>query len=181
MSIENKKEIIENLNGIVELKKLENVFNPDIYKMLYHMKSDYNGFKNYAHQLSKVDFEKWLIDMNNSANNINLPKGYVPQIIYFIYFENIPVGIIKLRYKLNESLRNLGGHISIAIDQKYVGKGIGTIAFKKAIDILENEYNVKEIFITIRKDNISSRRMAEKNSFKLEKITDNICRYWKRI
>ena len=134
----------------------------EVYNMLQRIKANENEFTNGAYGLSYDDFKKWLIQQDNWSRGVDLPEGYVPQFVYWLFDEDIPVGIGKIRLGLNEQSRKLGGNIGYAIDPLHRGKGYATILLglllKKA-----RELEVNEILLTVEKSNPSSRRVIEKN------------------
>lgn len=120
-----------------------------------------NEFKNTAYGLSLDDFRKWLVKQSNWAKGIDLPFGYVPQIIYWFYVDNTPVGMGKIRLELTESSKHVGGNIGYAIGSNYRGKGYGTIFLKLLIKEAKS-IGVDDILLTVEKYNPSSKRAVEK-------------------
>lgn len=123
--------------------------------------SNENEFKNEAYGLNIETFKKWLLQQSNWANGINLPNGYVPQVIYWFYVDNLPVGMGKIRLKLTESSLNIGGNIGYAIGKPYRGKGYGTIFLKLLIEEAKR-IGVNDILLTVEKYNPASKHAIEK-------------------
>ena len=84
-----------------------------------------------------------------------------------IYLENEFIGIISSFYKYYKDLSKL--EIMICIRKEYRNKKIGEYFLDKVIYDCFKKSNIKSIHLSIREDNIKSRRMAEKLGFKLYK------------
>ncbi len=157
------------------LKQLSVNDGEDVYQMLQRIGSDENEFKNTAHGLSYEEFRKWLIEQNDWAEGRNLPEGYVPQTIYWLYDQEKPVGIGKIRHALNENSRKIGGNIGYAIDPLYRGHGYATVLLRELLK-RAHEMCLPEILLSVEKYNPSSKRVIEKNGGKL--IRENDARWF---
>lgn len=138
------------------------------YRMLQKIGACENEFKNTAYGLSETQFQDWLIQQDNWSKGIELPDGYVPQIIFWLMKEEIPVGIGKIRMGLNEHSRNCGGNIGYAIDPEFRGHGYAT----QLLHLLVNrakEIELDEILLTVEKYNPASKKVIEKCGGKLIK------------
>ena len=82
----------------------------EIYDMLQELPYDENGFINSIYRKSYEEFKQWLIRSENMAKGINLEDWMVPQNTYWLYVDEKPVGIAKIRHYLSEALRQKGGH-----------------------------------------------------------------------
>lgn len=134
----------------------------DIYEMLQRIGSCENEFKNTAHGLTYEEYKEWLKEQFDWSLGKNLPEGYVPQTIYWLYVNSVPVGIGKIRHKLNDSSRIVGGNIGYAIDPVYRGKGYATVLLEQLIQKAK-EKKLNEILLTVEKYNPASKRVIEKN------------------
>ena len=80
----------------------------------------------------------------------------------------LPIGQGNLRHRLTNALRESGGHIGYAIAKPYRGKGCGKellrllIAQARAMGITET------LLVTVRLNNIPSRRTAEACGYESE-------------
>ncbi len=84
------------------------------------------------------------------------------RVIYIIYCSGKRAGSIyvdKLKAKKNLI------EISIAVSEKFQGRGIGGRAIEKIIEIIKKEYNHQEIIAWIFDINVFSRRIFTKNGF----------------
>ena len=165
---------------MIEVQELKEIWDEEVYEMMVQIPAEESGLYNHAYGLNKEEYKKWTKEMINSARGIELKEGYVPQTIYIIFAEGKPVGYLKIRHRLSDELKENGGHIGIVIEKSSRGKGYGTEALQKAVEILETEFHETEILETIHENNKSSRRIAEKNGFVLEETKDGICKYWRR-
>ena len=130
--------------------------------MLQTIGSEENEFHNEAYGLSFEEFKSWLKKQFEWSNGIGLPEGYVKQWIFWMYVNGRPVGFGKLREKLTEQSRIIGGNIGYAISASERGKGYGTVLFglllKKA-----KENKIKTVMSTVEKKNPISKRVQETN------------------
>ena len=111
----------------------------------------------------------------------DLKEGFVPDTYYLLMADNYPVGIAKLRHYLNEALSKRGGHIGYCIRPSSRGQKFGNIILQKVLEQAKLK-NIDRVLLTIREDNIPSRKACEHNGGKLEKIqyieNNNVCFYW---
>ncbi len=96
----------------------------------------------------------------------DLIKSYENEEGPFIYpvlrnADNANMGYVQL-VKIEE-----GWEIGYHIAQKYCGNGYATNAVSLFLDYLKRETNIKEIYGVALMDNFASRRVLEKNGFKL--------------
>ena len=84
---------------------------------------------------------------------------------YGIYVENKFIGIISAFYKYYKDLTRL--EMSISMKEEYRNKKIGEFCYDYVIRNYFENYHVKSIHLSIREDNIKSRKLAEKCGFKL--------------
>lgn len=162
---------------LVELREISAVDGSEVFDMLCEIGPGENGFMNSAYGISLDEFPGFLEKNVQYAKGINLPPGYVPQTIYWLYADSKPVGVGKLRHYLNNSLREHGGHIGYCIRPAERGKGYGTIILQELLK-KAREKNIAEALITCSESNIPSRRVIENNNGKLDCIINSECRYW---
>ncbi len=162
---------------MVELRELSINDGKNIYNMLQDIKREENGFHNEAKGLKYSEFEVYLKSNKRMAKGKDLPEGYVPQTLYWLFVEENPVGMAKLRHYLNESLREKGGHAAYAIRKSERGQGYGKLILRELIEKAK-EKDIRELLLTCDEDNMASRRVIEINGGKLDKIKDGECYYW---
>ena len=83
---------------------------------------------------------------------------------YGIYYNDKFIGIISVYYQYYKDLTKL--ELSICIKNDYRSIGIGSICYDYIIDNYFKKDNIKSIHLSIREDNVKSRQLAHKYSFK---------------
>lgn len=84
---------------------------------------------------------------------------------YGIYLENEFIGIVSVFYQWYKDLTRY--EISMCIKKEYRNKNIGKYCFNYVINDCFEKTNIKSIHLSIREDNIKSRRVAENCGFKI--------------
>lgn len=127
------------------LKKLNLADAKKEYDFFQGVESE-NGFVNEYKNLSFDEFVSMALPLRLDAEKgINLKKGYVPDIYYFLYdTDDMIIGFYILRLYLNDFLRNGPGHIGYLINRNYRNKGYGKIGLGLLIDIIKKENLIKE-------------------------------------
>ena len=143
---------------LVELKITDGA---DIYNMLQAIKAEEHLFHNEVYGMSYDQYKEWIVTQANWAHGINLPNGYVKQWIYWLYIDGRPVGFGKIREKVTENSRIIGGNIGYAISSKERGKGFGSLLFRLLLEKAK-ELKVEYILSTVEKTNPVSKRIHEK-------------------
>lgn len=146
----------------VELKQLSVNDAADVYEFLQKLPYDENGFINQCKGVPYDSFHEWLIKADDASQGIGLEDWMVPQTIFWLYADGVPVGIGKLRHRLTERLREEGGHIGYAIGPKYRGKGYGKMLLKLMLE-KAGEKGIDKVLLTIKNHNISSLKVAMAN------------------
>lgn len=162
---------------IVELREISADDSNDIFDMLREIGPGENGFMNSAYGLSFEEFPAYLKENMEYSKGINLPSGYVPQTLYWLYIDSRPVGMGKLRHYLNDSLREHAGHIGYCIRPTQRGKGYGTLILAEILKKAKDKC-ISEVLITCNSANIPSRKVIEGNRGILEGINEGQCKYW---
>lgn len=134
------------------------------YGFITELPINENGFTNPDYGVSRIDFENIVLPrIINNSKGIDLPNGYVPSTEYFLWNDDIILGLFRIRHKLNDFLRNGGGHIGYGIKKECRGKGYASkglsLIIEKAWSIIEED----EIYMSVRKDNIASLIVQKKN------------------
>ena len=161
----------------IELRELSLEDGKEIYDLLQEIGPEENGFMNGAYGVEFENFTSYLVDNVKMGKGIELPPGKVPQITYWLFVDGKPVGIGKLRTKLNENLLKAGGNIGYYIKPTARKKGYGTLLLKKLLKISKLK-NIKKVLLTCNENNIGSQKVIEGNEGKLENIVEGRCRYW---
>ena len=100
-----------------------------------------------------------------------MPDGYVPQTIFWLYDDEQPVGVGKIRHALNDNSRKIGGNIGYAIDPMFRGKGYATHLLSLLV-IKARAMNISELLLSVEKYNPASKRVIEKCGGKLIREND---------
>lgn len=145
----------------------------------------YNSNINGAGSLDSYtsNYEKWLDYIELMKNEETTPNNYCPGYTYFLIREEDDkiVGMINIRYNLNEKLMQYGGHIGYGIRPTERRKGYNKINLYLGLEIAK-KLNIEKVLLTIDIDNIGSIKTVEALAGVLEnKINDNgkiICRYF---
>ena len=107
-----------------------------------------------------ISFEEFVNEViptcEKQSKGIDLKPNRVPQNYYFLWDDDEIVGLFKVRKKLNDSLREGAGHIGYGIIKKYRNKGYATRGLKLAIELIKDEIEEDEIYMSVNKDNTYS-------------------------
>lgn len=140
-----------------ELRRLSPEDGRDVYEMLQEIPARENRFSNDAFGLSYEEFKDWLIRWDRKT--VEPPEGEVPETIYWLYVDGVPVGIGHVRHRLNDWLRTRGGNIGYGIRPSQRGKGYSKVLLTE-LKARAAEVGVTRALITIRKDNPASIKAA---------------------
>ena len=143
------------------IKKLSVSDGKDVYGMLQRIGPCENEFKNTAAGLTFDEFKTWLQRQDAWSRGQDLPEGYAPQTVFWLYDDDVPVGIGKIRHSLNENSRKAGGNIGYAIDPQYRGRGYATALLSELIKQADS-LGIKEKLLSVEKYNPASKRVIEK-------------------
>lgn len=133
------------------------------------------------HRFDDKSFDEWL-DYVRSPVGTNL-FGYdkVADDTFLAYLDDTVVGIIQIRYQLNEFLQKIGGHIGYSTHPDYKGCGIVSQMTAYALGILKQQ-GIDKALITCDDNNITSIKVIEKNGGVLQDTIDfngkMVRRYW---
>ncbi|AZK47926.1 GNAT family N-acetyltransferase [Paenibacillus lentus] len=164
----------------VELKELREAEGQDIFEMIQEIGQGENGFTPHFPDHDFEEFKRSLPQFVKSLKGIELPEGYVPETIYWLYVDDRPVAYGKLRHQLNESLLMYGGHVGYIVRPTERGKGYGKLVLSKMIE-QATKRGIYELLITCDEINEPSRKVIERNAGELDSITNGICRYWIKL
>lgn len=106
------------------------------------------------------------------ARETSPPPGLVPESIFWMIDGDRFVGRISIRHRLNESLREFGGHIGYEVRPSRRREGHGTAALGLAL-VEARKLGLDRVLITCDTTNIGSRRIIEANGGVLEDIIQN--------
>lgn len=131
----------------------------------------------------ELTYEQWLAKVRSYEDPKKLPEGRVlsTQFISVRKTDNKILGLLNIRWELNDDLRLRGGHIGDSIRPLERNKGYATEQIRQAL-LLCKEKGIKKVLITCKKENIASARTIQKNNGILENEIDIageiFQRYW---
>ncbi len=134
------------------------------YQYLQEIPFDENGFINKYAGCSYNDFaNKFAKEIINHANGIDIPVGHVPDTYFFLWQDELIVGLFKVRHYLNDVLRDSAGHIGFGIHPKYRQQGFATEGLKLVLEATKDLIEEDMIYMSCKKTNLGSLR-AQKNN-----------------
>lgn len=170
--------------------RIELVFPTEIYKeqvqdFVDEFKRNGENVIHGSGSIEKVEsFDEWLQKVNDDlSKEKSEAKGRVQAVQYLAVRkdDNKIVGVVQIRYRLNEYLYNFGGHIGDSIRPSERNKGYSTemigLALKEA-----KKLEIGNVLMTCDKENQASARTIIKNGGVLENEVENeggiTQRYW---
>ncbi len=147
---------------------------------------EHNSEINGTGGLDRYDnYDEWLKKLEKDLDINNIPEGKVPASTYFCVRleDDRIVGMINIRYELNEFLLNEAGHIGYSIRPTERKRGYGTLMLKLGLD-KSRELNLDKVLITCDKVNVGSAKVIQNNNGILENevysevFSEVIQRYW---
>ena len=137
--------------------------------------SDTDGFWNGADTFVYAD---WLAACREAAHGRGLPEGFVPYVQYVMFADDgQAVGFLNLRLRLNNFLREIGGHIGYCVHPEQRGKGYAKQVLRQAI-AEARRHGIGRLLVTCRSSNPASRRVILANGGVFEDTRNGIERYW---
>ena len=144
----------------------------DIYGMLQEMPAIENGLSNPCHDVSYEEYQAWLGLSVEHAAGQNLPEGYVPYSMFWLYAGEKPVGLGQLRHYLNDKLRRNSGHIGYGIRPTARGKGYGSALLSLLLDEAA-KLGIAQALITVNTDNQPSLGVVRNNGGEVAETIDD--------
>ncbi|EHI70540.1 GNAT family N-acetyltransferase [Streptococcus ictaluri] len=123
-------------------------------------------------------YEDWLDSNAQMEMGLNIPVTWVPSIQLVAFDEKEEaLGFVSLRLRLNQQLKEKGGHIGYSVRPSQRGKGYAKAMLAEAVQIAQNK-GIKDILVTCHSDNKASRAVILANGGQLEDIRHQTERYW---
>jgi predicted acetyltransferase len=124
----------------------------------------------------EADFEGFVAELTRQTGDILLPNGKlvprVPHDMCWLVDGDTFIGETGIRYRLNDWLLQIGGHVGYGIRPKFQRKGYGKLILKLALDRLRTS-GVDRALITCYDHNIASVKVIEANGGLLDNIIDD--------
>ena len=115
-----------------------------------------------------------------------LPSGFVPGGFYVGVVDGVIVGRISVRFRLNEFLSRVGGHIGYGVRPTHRQRGYATEMLRQAIPICAAQ-GIDRALITCDVNNVGSIKVVERCGGVFEGVTCDPAleiqkrRYWLKI
>ena len=120
--------------------------------------------------------EKEVVKYSENQNRKFSPEGQIKYVasclknpfldLYCIFDEDLHIGNIALS-GIN-SVHRVAEITYVVGERLYWGKGVATFACKEIIKLAKSQHNLHKVFAGVSEQNISSKRVLEKNKFVLE-------------
>ena len=134
-----------------------------------------NGYINKYCFMDKQTFKTAGIqNMLDSARGFNLAEGDVPESYYFLWKDNVIVGLFKIRHYLNDELREGSGHIGFGILKEYRGNHYGTEGLRMTLELCRKIVKEDEVYMACYRNNMPSLRVMLNNGAKIVRFDDEI-------
>lgn len=143
----------------VELKYPSHDYQDSFFRLMRESDDDvYYG----GHDFSWVQnhFESFLQTFKDYREGVNLKEGWVPDTHYWIIADGEFAGRIDLRHRLNDHLKEFGGHVGYEVVTSKRKKGIAKQALKLLLPEAK-KLGLSELLITCNDDNIASIKIIE--------------------
>lgn len=127
------------------------------YEAIIKIPKNENGFENKYYNATKEEFKNEIIPkLINNSEGKELQEGHVPDTYFFLWDNDIIVGLFKIRHYLNDYLKKGAGHIVYGILKDYRGLGYATKGLNSAIEICKDLIEEDEIYLSSNKNNPAS-------------------------
>ena len=130
--------------------------------------------------------EEWLEELKKRSSKDTVPEGLVPSSTYLGIREkdNYIIGMIDIRYCLNDFLLQAGGHIGCGVRKFERKKGYAKQMIKLALEKCK-KLKIEKVLITCNDDNIASEKSIISCGGILEDIRTvdgkNYKRFWIKL
>ena len=153
---------------MIELRQSHKDLGRAEYNMLQGIVDGENGFMNKVYGMTYEEYKLWLIEQDDHHLGINLPDGWIPDTTYFLYDDNTPIGISRVRHSTNDYLQKVlgAGEIGYGISKDYRGKGYGNILFRETLKKC-TLFGYDKITLFPHKDNAATIKIMLKNGGKI--------------
>ena len=124
----------------------------------------------------EADFDSFLAELTRQTGDILLPNGKlvprVPQDMCWLVDGDTFLGETGIRYRLNDWLIQIGGHVGYGIRPKFQRQGYGKLILKQALDRLRAR-DVTRALVTCYDHNIGSAKVIEANGGVLDNVIED--------
>lgn len=108
------------------------------------------------------NFSKFVRERKNRALGLDLPKGFVPESIFWLVNRGEYIGRLSIRHRLNDHLKKIGGHIGYEIRPTKRKRGYGREILRLGL-LKAKKLGIKNALLTCDFDNVGSRKIIQGN------------------
>ena len=131
-------------------KALQITYENTLHKYIIHDPKEYDIWK-----------DTIFTDYENSEKGINLPKGFIPSVTYWLVDNGEYIGTVNIRLSLTDALRYFGGNVGFIVREDMRGRGYGKAISKMGIE-KAREILKCPVLVTCFKDNFAATKNVEK-------------------
>lgn len=169
-SYKNQKQIVENALKLQKARILFTKVNKKYFKQLLKFKQEFIE-EEHIHGSRGLNHYN---NLNEWFDHLNIIKeGHVPSDVYLLIDSDTTkiLGIVDIRHYLNDSLKELGGHIGYSVVPSERQKGYGKLLLELALVQTDN-LGISEVLLTCDIYNYASASVIISNNGKEQK-SDN--------
>lgn len=132
-----------------------------------------SGFRNYFYGIPKEEFKEKCLDRQIYLSLLPSPVGNVlPMTTYYLWLDNVIIGIFTVMHELNVMQKELDGHIAYAVLEEYRGNGYATQGLGLVLKDAKNYIKEEEVYLHTRKNNPKSLKVMLNNGAYIAKETE---------
>jgi predicted acetyltransferase len=129
------------------------------------------GDPNFLHYFEEgLSLGRYLDILDERERGLNLPPDHVPASFLLAFAGDRIVGRVSIRYRLNDVLRRVGGHIGYVVVPEFRRQGHATAMLRLALRFAHDKIGLDRVLVTCEDDNVGSIRTIEKNGGMLEGV-----------
>jgi len=122
----------------------------------------------------------YVASFDNPPSHITLPDGSqgeaVPATILWCVEDDVFLGAVHIRHRLNPHLEQIGGHIGYAVRPSAQGRGLASEMLAQALTWTRANLPLDRVLLTVNSLNPASIRVIEKNGGVLDRAVPHIWR-----
>ena len=156
----------------LELRKLR-IEDKDSFRDAVYDFSKLDSDMTFAFQYEKaVCFKEYVEIVNSWPEGKNLLATYVPNTFFVGIVKGKVIGRLSIRHKLNDFLKQIGGHIGYCVIPSQQKHGYATEMLKQSLDYARL-LGLDKVLITCDTDNIGSMNVIKNNDGVYENTSDD--------